>query len=86
MERKKKKEKYNYSKQKAELSIQFWWNKKEYCWNLLLTKNKKREPFSYLVDPMIFGESLAKTGDLDENDKQFLKRVFRYYLIYLEKF
>jgi len=83
--KKRKRKRYYYPRQKAELSLQFWWNKKRGCWNLLVTKNKKSHSFSFLGDPMIFGESLAKAEHLDENDKEFLKRVFRYYLLCLDK-
>jgi len=80
-----KQKKYYYPKRKAELSLQFWWDEKTSRWNLLVTKNKKKHSFSWLGDPMIFGESLAKDKHLDENDKEFLQRVFEHYLLSLKE-
>jgi len=80
-----KQKKYYYPKRKAELSLQFWWDEKTSRWNLLVTKNKKKHSFPWLGDPIIFGESLAKDKHLDENDKEFLQRVFEHYLLCLKE-
>ena len=75
-----KRKKYYTPKAKAELSLQFWWDKKDSTWNLMVTKNEKKHDFCLFGDPFIFGENLAKDKNLSENDKLFLDKVFNCYL------
>ena len=68
------KKKYFKARERAELSIQFYYSKREGCWRMILTVNDKIEKLSSM-DATLFGMYLCEDEHLDKEDKLWLVKV-----------